>query len=798
MGLIEILFIFTGIYWISYLISLFVTASFDYKHLKLPLRITLGFIYFSFVNAIFFKIFSIQSSIILSIFLLLGISFVKNKNFITDSITLLKKSFRSSSFYFIFYLLLMNVFILPMHIRGHYTGFTEKGGDITIYSDISKYLVEHKEPAFGLQDGIDDLKAYFGPSSPGDNYTDYRDVKRLDPPYAEYAAYRTIATKWYTASHFAVTAEWFFLSNNHTLIFYAVLAFIYSSIICLFFVIVIDLGVSIAVLITFFLILSPSLISVFYNLYLLHVFSMLCIIFCFSIILNGKFRNINLHSDILVVFLFLSSSYFHVLPIVAIPYTVYIFSHAKDIKLSNLRLNHSFVVLQKFILSIILLIILVWFFIDVIGTSLWKFLSFFDVFFKGSGALDEAYMGKAVPIFSEKSFSFFSGLMTQDHYPPFFPNIDFLNIISKINFYSFSLLLLLSIVNFTRSIIKKMGLIKMMLFIFAIMFSIFFYAYSAKGYLYTQSKAAQYNLLSVYLILILLNRQLIKSSFRAYVDKVLVFFLSFLFLLQLVVFAIPRYFFLLSVSNSFNLSCVIEKSFYEKAKKIDKDSFVLIESEKPGCIYFITQPFFGGKMLPTKHLSLNARNIVLKNGVYDYSNNIMGLNASDFIDIDQSPEKIVYLYPETIMKKEVKYLGIKSEVIWGKKNMNEIKSPELVLTADLFEKDYGTTTIDGKTKRVHYSRSNGAGLLFFPNSKKDQVVTVEYKNAREETKIKIKPENLKFKAKSKFIESMKIEDKTNYIQVKILLKENKTPFLLHLPKLDQEYLINVETLDLSL
>ena len=130
--------------------------------------------------------------------------------------------------------------------------------------------------------------------------------------------------------------------------------------------------------------------------------------------------------------------------------------------------------------------------------------------------------------------------------------------------------------------------------------------------------------------------------------------------------------------------------------------------------------------------------------------------------------------------------------------MNEIKSPELVLTADLFEKDYGTTTIDGKTKRVHYSRSNGAGLLFFPNSKKDQVVTVEYKNAREETKIKIKPENLKFKAKSKFIESMKIEDKTNYIQVKILLKENKTPFLLHLPKLDQEYLINVETLDLSL
>ena len=137
MGLLEIVFIFTGIYWISYFISLFITSSEDYKGIKIPLRITLGFIYFSFANAIFFKVFSIQLSVCLGILLLVGISYIKNKNFIKDSFQYFKESYRHTIFYFLFYLFLLNVFILPMHIAGHYTAFTEKGGDITIYSDVS-------------------------------------------------------------------------------------------------------------------------------------------------------------------------------------------------------------------------------------------------------------------------------------------------------------------------------------------------------------------------------------------------------------------------------------------------------------------------------------------------------------------------------------------------------------------------------------------------------------------------------------------------------------------------------------
>jgi hypothetical protein len=802
MGLIEILFIFTGIYWISYLISLFVTASFDYKHLKLPLRITLGFIYFSFANAIFFKIFSIQVSVFLSIFLLLGISFIKNKNFLPDSFLLFKNSRKSSVIYFSLYLFLLNVFILPMHISKHYTAFTEKGGDITIYSDISKFLVDHKEPAFGLQDGIADFTNLV--TDPLytilDNMKDYRDVELLDPPSAEYASYRVIATKWYTSSQIVLNAEWFFLSGNISLIFYVLLAFIYASIIALFFAYTLDLGLTTVILYTALLIVSPSLISVFYNLYLMHVFSLLCIIFAFSLILKGKFNSFNTHFDLLIILLFLFSCYYMILLVIIIPYFFFIVSNYQNIRISKFKFVQFESKWRLFIFSFIFLVIVSWICLDIFGTSVKKIVAYVIALMYPQG-MDgkhmETYLGKAIPILTEKWFSFFSGLMSQDHFPPFFPKIEFLDSVAKVNFYSFSCFIILSIVNFVRSILKKTISRKLVVFNLSILFTIILYTMIAKGYLYMQSKAAQYNLIPVYFSLLLLNQQLIKSSLNTFWDKFFKIAVLILFSIQIVVFSIPRYLFLISVSNSTNLSCVMEKSFYEQTKNISTDSLTLIELEKPGCIYFITQPFFGKKMVPTKHLSLNRVNVFLENGVYNYTNLVRDLNASDFVEVDSSKQSIIYLYPEKIIKKEIKYLGFKTEVVWGKKNMKEIKSPELVLTADLFEKNYGTTTIEGKTKKVHYSR-NGAGLLFFPDSKKDQLVTVEYKNAREETKTTVKAENLKFKSKSNFVESIGFVDNPKYLQVKFKLKESKNPFFLHLPKLDQEYLISVETLDQSL
>ncbi len=802
MGLIEILFIFSGIYWISYLISLFVTSSFDYKNLKLPLRITLGFIYFSFANAIFFKVFSIQISVLLSILLLLGISFIKNKNFLADSYLLLKNTRKSSAIYFSLYLVLLNIFILPMHISKHYTAFTEKGGDITIYSDISKFLVEHKEPAFGLQDGIADFTNLVTDPlhAVSDNLIDHRDVELLDPPSAEYASYRVIATKWYTSSQIVLNAEWFFLSKDVALIFYVVLAFIYASLLAVFFAYTLDMGIITVILNTAFLILSPSLISVFYNLYLLHVFSLLCIIVSFSLILKGEIKNVNIHSDILVVFLFLFSSYYQALPIIGIPYFVFIIYNYKEIPFLKFKFDQPISKLQKLVFVLISIVILSWVFMDLMGTSLKKiFATIIPFFYPTRLSVDyaEVYLGKAIPILSEKWFSFFSGLMSQDHFPPFFPKIEFLDTVSNVNFYSFSCFIILSIVNFVRSILKRTISKKLVVFNLSILFTIILYTMIAKGYLYMQSKAAQYNLIPVYFALLLLNQQLIKSSLNTFWDKFFKFAVLILFSIQIVVFSIPRYLFLISVSNSSNLSCVMEESFYEQTKNISTDSLTLIELEKPGCIYFITQPFFGKKMIPTKHLSLSKVNVFLENGVYDYTNLVRDLNASDFVEVDNSNQKIVYLYPEKIIKKDIKYLGLKTEVVWGKKIMGEMKSPELVLTADLFEKNYGTTAIEGKTKRVHYSR-NGAGLLFFPESKKDQVVIIEYKNAREETQRTIKSEDLKFRAKSKFIESIILTDNPKFVQVKFLLKENKSPFLLHLPKLDQEYLISVETLDETL
>ena len=808
MGLLEIVFIFTGIYWISYFISLFITSSEDYKGIKIPLRITLGFIYFSFANAIFFKVFSIQLSVCLGILLLVGISYIKNKNFIKDSFQYFKESYRHTIFYFLFYLFLLNVFILPMHIAGHYTAFTEKGGDITIYSDVSKLLIDKKEPAFGLEDGIEDLISFI--TKPSDmknsmtlfNFNGYRDVKILDPPYAEYGAYRIAANRWYASSQLVLNSQWFFLSENSTFLFYMVLAFIYSSTIALVFCFAFEKGMVVGILTVCLLFFSPSFISIFYNLYLMHVFSVMCIILSFSLIQKVNFKSINIHSDLFLVLLFLFSSYYMSVFIIILPYFIFILSNAKDIHFYDFSFKRGFNNAQKIILTTILLILLSWIFIDLLGTSLRKVISF--IFQQLNETAEEkrfskVFYGDAIPILSQKWFSFFSGLRSQDHYPPFIPSIPLIEKVSQINLISFFLLIILSFINFIRSIIRGRTSYQTIIYTSSIVFTIILYAFISQNYLYMQSKSAQYNLIPLYFAIFLLNKDSIGIEYKFLGDKIIQFILLILIVLQIILFSIPRYYFLRNVAYSMNLSCVMEESFYEQTKNIDKDSFTLIELEKPGCIYFITQPFFGKKMVSTKHLALQKLNAVFKDGSYYYEQmgDKGGLNASDFVDVDELADRIIYLYPEKIIKTEVKDLGVKTEVEWGKKKMGEIKSPELILTADLFEKNFRTVVTDGKTKRIHYSR-NGAGLLFFPESQKEQVVTLEYKNAREETKTTIKSENLKFKAKSKYVESINFLENPKYLQVKIQLKESKSPFLLHLPALDQEYLISVETLDQSL
>ena len=44
------------------------------------------------------------------------------------------------------YLLVANVFLIPLHIGKNYGPFTEGGGDVSVYADLSKYLTDHSLP----------------------------------------------------------------------------------------------------------------------------------------------------------------------------------------------------------------------------------------------------------------------------------------------------------------------------------------------------------------------------------------------------------------------------------------------------------------------------------------------------------------------------------------------------------------------------------------------------------------------------------------------------------------------------
>ena len=54
----------------------------------------------------------------------------------------------------------MNLFVLPLHISQKYGPFTEGGGDVTVYAETAKYLVDHDLPGYGISDIVYDLKRY--------------------------------------------------------------------------------------------------------------------------------------------------------------------------------------------------------------------------------------------------------------------------------------------------------------------------------------------------------------------------------------------------------------------------------------------------------------------------------------------------------------------------------------------------------------------------------------------------------------------------------------------------------------
>jgi len=300
--------------------------------------VCLGFIFITMWHTIFFKFISIISSWMLGIscLLLFGYFYRKNK-ILFIKIHKVKYKLREHTKNFIFLLIFANIFFAPLHISGNYGPFTDGGGDISIYADMAKYLNDKSIPSYGIKDSFDHVvSAFNSPRGDTDNIHPERiDINLLNPPRAEYAVYRTITLQAFGVAINVLIAQWDITNLTTYAVFFAILAFLFSSTIILFFLLLIEFGKLPAFIGTFMLICSVGFVAIFYNMYLMQCHA--AFLTCLSIYLfkNLSFREVSPNIFIITIITFILSGYFLALMLILPFYFLILLANSRSNGLDN-------------------------------------------------------------------------------------------------------------------------------------------------------------------------------------------------------------------------------------------------------------------------------------------------------------------------------------------------------------------------------------------------------------------------------------------------------------------------------
>ena len=171
------------------------------------------------------------------------------------------------------FLILANIFFLPLHWNQQYGPFTEGGGDITVYSDTAKKMSDLNLSSSGfkeetsLKKRLDHIRHMLNQT-----YTDeYKSQPSefTDPPNADYQA-NTLAFNFLIhPTIYAPPSQFYFLSGNTNYpAYFAVLAFLYACLITSVIGFFRSYGWIPTVFCALLFIASHSLVSSFYNHYL--------------------------------------------------------------------------------------------------------------------------------------------------------------------------------------------------------------------------------------------------------------------------------------------------------------------------------------------------------------------------------------------------------------------------------------------------------------------------------------------------------------------------------------------------
>jgi hypothetical protein len=342
-----------------------------------------------------------------------------------------------------------------------------------------------------------------------------------------------------------------------------------------------------------------------------------------------------------------------------------------------------------------------------------------------------SFFGDAIRPLSEEWRSFFFGTLSQQHYPPFVDLPDRLaSLVSLTNTVGVALLLsgvLLFLVATTLSLRRRLppdvrprlttalALYCVSLAVIALHIAI------TQTTLYTQAKGAQDVLVVLYAGVLALPTALavwsvprfLRWSASAYTVLLALFIVGLL---------APRAYFAWDLANGRDRSTILEPSYFTEAARIrqnDSSPFVLMEPAVNADIYLNIQPFFGARMLPTRHLSLSRIASVTRSGDAVNVQVDRDLYALDFVQ-PQDLQHLWTLQATITPHPDAHFPQPDQDRVWHASRVADTTSPLLLLAGNYYERFFTqkprSSSSDTDLGWFSYLRGGAAALVLPPDT----------------------------------------------------------------------------------
>lgn len=605
------------------------------------------------------------------------------------------------------------VFFAPLAVKQRFGPFTEGGGDVNIYADTALYLgklgysargAEASTPADfarNLGDVIDTtLDSRVANQRAMERY-EKADRAMINPPAAENAIYRGVVVRSFSPLLYAPYVAFGFLdgpTNYH--VYYGLQALVYALLVACGWATFRRHGRAACMVYAGLLVASHSLVSIPYNTYSAQTLALFSCALLLCLLFHGvrPWSRAGVRS-IVIPFIFIGLSYAHYLSVlVPLLGLAFVVPRENAVNGGTRRPLRPAAWLALGGLAI-LMVLLLW------GGSDQAVRFIRDNVVSRLSGERNVFLGERVAAFSFVWLEWLLGFVSQQHVAPLAQEIARVNDAAGAGIAAVAAMALAAAVLAAWKVgdarVRGAEFPREVAILAVLAGTAALHIYFAQAYVYTQAKGAQNVLPVLYACFAAVAVMALAARDGPRAIKAVAAFAFIGIAAFAATLAVPRAAFGWKLALGLDRSTILEPSFFEEAARVkgaDSRSFTLFEPRKSADLYVSVEPFFGARVVPTRHLALQRM-------VFDRSPpHAQRLDASFFID-DADISHLWFLAPQRREGGDV----------WQALRIAAGGIPALYLCADDYGQDLAQRPRPGAGDRGRFSwLRNGSALVFLP------------------------------------------------------------------------------------